>query len=277
MTLIAVLGYHLSFGLARLLNLTHAALVAIGAYATAIFSIDLQVPIIAALCGGAAVTALSSLVLSLISSRLPGDSFALATLAVAGIVHALAINWKALTRGVLGIPGIPGIPTLQVSSTGEWDLAVTLLILVIPCFLLVWWVHQGAWGRALRAYGESPEVADSLGISGAWVRNLSLGGGALFAGISGGLYASYISYIDPSLAQIGEMVSILAIVVLGRPGSLLGCVASTIGLVLLPEALRFLPLPSSMLGHLRMLLYATILYGTLFARRNELLHSSREI
>lgn len=276
-SLLTALGYHLSFGLARLMNLSHGALVAIGAYAAAITSLEFGVPIIFSLAIAASCAGIASLLLSGVAAKFPGDSFTLATLAIAGIVHSLSINWRSLTRGVLGIPGIPAMPVLQLDPAGTWNLALTLLMILVPSFLCVLWVDRGRWGRLLRAYGESPNVADSIGISGVWVRAVSLGGGAILAGLAGGIYASYISYIDPSIAHISEMVAVLAIIVLGRPGSLGGAVAATVGLLLLPEALRFVSLPSSMLGHLRMLMYAIVLYGALYARRHELLRMSRVV
>ena len=85
------------------------------------------------------------------------------------------------------------------------------------------------------------------------------GASAFFAGIAGSLYAHYITYIDPSSFTLLEIMPVLAIVIIGGLGSLEGTIISAIILVLLPEPLRFIGFPSSIVGPARQIIYALML------------------
>ena len=82
---------------------------------------------------------------------------------------------------------------------------------------------------------------------------------AFFAGIAGSLYAHYITYIDPSSFTLMELIPIFSIVIIGGLGSLEGTVIAAIILTLLPEYLRFIGFPSSIIGPARQIIYALFL------------------
>ena len=83
--------------------------------------------------------------------------------------------------------------------------------------------------------------------------------GAFFAGIAGSLYAHYITFIDPSSFTMMESITILLMVVFGGMGSIKGSFAGAIILVVLPEILRFMGLPSSIEAPLRQMIYGLLL------------------
>ncbi|MBW2987505.1 branched-chain amino acid ABC transporter permease, partial [Candidatus Woesearchaeota archaeon] len=91
------------------------------------------------------------------------------------------------------------------------------------------------------------------------MKTYALGISALIAGIAGSLYAHYITFIDPSSFHLMQMVPILAIVIIAGLASLRGTIIVSIILVLLPEPLRFIGFPSSMVGPMRQIIYALIL------------------
>jgi branched-chain amino acid transport system permease protein len=82
---------------------------------------------------------------------------------------------------------------------------------------------------------------------------------AFFAGIAGSLYAHYITFIDPSSFTLTQLIPILCIVIIAGLASLEGTVIATIILVLLPEPLRFIGFPSSIVGPMRQIIYALLL------------------
>jgi len=86
---------------------------------------------------------------------------------------------------------------------------------------------------------------------------------AFFAGIAGSLYAHYITFIDPSSFTLMQVIPILCIVIVGGLASLKGTVLATIILVLLPEPLRFVGFPSSIVGPARQIIYALLLLAIL--------------
>ena len=83
--------------------------------------------------------------------------------------------------------------------------------------------------------------------------------GAFFAGIAGSLYAHYITFIDPSSFTVMESITILLMVVFGGMGSLLGSVVGATVLVVLPELLRFVGMPSSVAANIRQMIYGVLL------------------
>ena len=96
-------SFNVCFGLGRLLNLAHIASYSLGAYATALLSTSgLEWSVLPCLAASMTVSAFFALLIGGISLKLQGDYFAIGTLAFAAIVNALLINWKSLTRGVLG-------------------------------------------------------------------------------------------------------------------------------------------------------------------------------
>jgi len=95
--------------------------------------------------------------------------------------------------------------------------------------------------------------------------------GAFFAGIAGSLYAHYITFIDPSSFTVMESITILLMVVFGGMGSLLGSFVGAAILVIFPELLRFLGMPSSIAAPLRQMIYGLLLILLMLKRPQGLL------
>ena len=89
---------------------------------------------------------------------------------------------------------------------------------------------------------------------------------AFFAGIAGSLFAHYITFIAPSNFYLADIILILTIVIVGGLASISGSVIAALLILLIPEALRFVALPSSILGPARQIIYALILLGVLMFR-----------
>ncbi len=86
-----------------------------------------------------------------------------------------------------------------------------------------------------------------------------MGISSFMAGIAGSLYAHYISFIDPTTFYIANIVLVLTIVIVGGLADLEGTVLAVFVIMLIPEALRFLDLPASVIGPLRQIIYALVL------------------
>src|SRR5690606_39228756 len=82
---------------------------------------------------------------------------------------------------------------------------------------------------------------------------------AYFAGIAGSLYAHYITYIDPSTFYLQDLILVMTIVIVGGLASLRGTLLAAFLIILIPEALRFVDMPSSIIGPGRQIIYALIL------------------
>ncbi|MCB0324072.1 MAG: branched-chain amino acid ABC transporter permease [Bdellovibrionales bacterium] len=275
--LILAQSFNVTFGLGGLFNLAHVAVYAIGAYTTALLSTEYSYGPLFCIPASMLLSALFALLIGAISLKLSHDYFAIGSLAFSAVVTAVLINWKSLTRGVLGIPGIPRPDFLGVDYYDNANFLLLVGVLVVVTYVVLWLVFQSSFSRRLRAQAEHPHAAQSLGIDIKRVRNESFMISSLFAGLAGSLFAYYINYIDPSSFGLHEMVFVLSIAIVGRPGSFWGVTFAAVFLVLLPEPLRFIEISPAVLGPMRQLLYALILFAVVWWKRETLFPSQRVV
>ncbi len=86
----------------------------------------------------------------------------------------------------------------------------------------------------------------------------------MFAAIPGVLYAHYISYIDPTSFTVDESIFILSIVIIGGMRNLWGSAIAAAVLIILPEALRFVGMPSNISANMRQIIYGLVLIIMMF-------------
>lgn len=276
-TLILSLGLLIVMGWGGLFNLGQIALFGIGSYTTALLTMDAQLPPWIAFAFAPVFAAIFALALGVISLRLSNDYYALGSLAFAMIIYALLCNWKSLTRGVLGIPGIMRPEIFGISLDDNLTFcglttALALLTIGITSFL-----RRVPFGRILRCQAESPDQLSAVGVSPIRMRLVAFVLGAAFAGISGGLYSWYMSFIDPTSFTISEMIFLVSIVILAGLSKVRNVIAASFFLVGLPEALRFTAVPDSVLGPFRQFLYALILFIVVYHKRVSLFTVNREV
>ncbi len=255
---ILAVSLDLAVGFTGLLNMGHVAFYGIGAYASALLALN-GYPFLLAMLGGALLAALSGALLAMPTTKLKGDYLALTTLGFGFIAQSFMKNWTSLTRGPLGLPGIPKPEILGFSfSSNEAYLALATLLAAITA-VTVWKVENSPFGRVLEAVRDNEIAAKSLGKNAFKVKTVALTISGFFAGIAGSLYAHYITFIDPTTFNILEIILLFSIIIIGGLASVKGAIAGTFLLTLLPEPLRFLPIPNSVVGPLRQIIYALIL------------------
>ncbi len=275
--LILAQSLNLTFGLGQLFNLAHVASYAVGAYATALLSTEGGCSFFACVVASVVLAGVFSLTLGSIALRLTNDYFAIGTLAFGAVISALLANWRSLTHGVLGIPGIPRPNLLGVDFYDNRNFLALLLFFVVVVQGTFFLISRSPFGRALRALAEYDQAAAALGANTRRIRNISFLLSSSAAGLAGSFFAYYLNYIDPSSFSLSEMIFLLTIVIVGRPGSFFGVILSTALLVLLPEPLRFLNLDSATLGPMRQLLYASILFAIVWWKRKSIFPEQREV
>jgi branched-chain amino acid transport system permease protein len=242
-----------------LLSIAHAAFYGLGAYSSALCVTRQGVPFIIGVLTGMTVAALISFVVSLPSLRLRDDYFVIATFGFQMILFSIFNNWMALTRGPLGIPGIP-----QPLIFG-WHVESHLEFLALSAFfagiayLVVWRITSSPFGRVLHAIREDEVFARAHGKNTLYFKVTAFAVSAALAAMAGSLYAHYITYIDPSSFTVMESILIISMVIIGGAGSLWGPFVGAVVLVALPEALRFVGLPSAIAANLRQILYGSLL------------------
>lgn len=270
--IILSLSLNLILGYTGLPAFGHAAFSCVGAYTSSLLALQYGISPWIGLILGACLAALLGLVIGLPSLRLKGDYLALATFGSAVIVYSAAKNWVSLTRGPLGLPGIPGFDLFG-NSIISYLILVALFVLL--AYVAIWRIVNSPFGRILRGIREDEIATLAMGKDVDRHKLQVFITGAFFAGIAGSLYAHYITFIDPSSFTVMESITILLMVVFGGMGSLAGSFMGASVLVILPELLRFLGLPSAIAAPLRQMIYGLLLVLLMLKRPQGLIGEYR--
>jgi branched-chain amino acid transport system permease protein len=213
--------------------------------------------LLVALLFGGLLAAVAGWLVGLPSLRLRGDYLAIVTLGFGEIIRVLITNVNAV-GAARGLPGIPGWASFFWVGLGV--VAVVALSLNLA---------RSTHGRALFAIRDDEVAAEALGVDTTRYKVLAFVLGAFFAGIAGGLFAHYLSYLNPNSFTFIKSIEVIAMVVLGGLGSVSGAVLAAIILTLLPEVLR-------PVKEYRMIIYSLMLIILMITRPQGLL-GNREL
>lgn len=239
-------------GITGQFSLGHAGFMSVGAYASAIMTLDYNVPFPLALLVGGAVAALGGAIIGIPTLRLKGDYLAIATLGFGEIIRILFLN----TDYVGGAAGLSGIPN---KTTWVWLCLFTVLsVIAIQNFI------RSKHGRACIAIRENEIAAEAMGINTTAYKVVAFMIGAFFAGIAGGLSAHFFYVINPSSFGFMKSFEILVMVVLGGLGSTSGAILGAVVLTVLFTLLQRYP-------ELRMIIYSAALVLMMIFRPGGLL------
>jgi len=263
--LILALTLQIALGFSGLLNLGHIAFYCIGAYTSALLA-SAGWPWWLCFVSAGLLAMFFGFLLSLPTNKLKGDYLALATLGFSFVIYAIALNWVGLTRGPLGLPGIPKPEILGINFSSNLSFLILVLFINLLVYLLVRRIVNSPFGKAMQATRDDELAAKVLGKNTFKIKTISLMISAFFAGLAGSLYASYITFIDPSSFTLMQLIPIFCIVIIGGLASLKGTAIACVILVLLPEPLRFIGFPSSVVGPMRQIIYALLLLLILIYR-----------
>ncbi len=235
-----VLALSLNFvvGFAGQLSMGHAAFYAVGAYTTAILTVDLKMPFWIALFFSGVVSAMFGFLIGIPTLRLKGDYLAIVTIGFSEIIRLVLVNWVSLTKGPAGIPGIPSPTIFGLNLGTNTGYYYILLGLVVITVFISNRLLNSRLGRGLIAIKDDEIAAEAMGINPTFLKMLAFVLGAAIAGIAGGIFASFIHYVNPDNFTYAESVVMLTMVVLGGVGSVPGIVVGATILAVLPEALR---------------------------------------
>jgi branched-chain amino acid transport system permease protein len=256
--LILAVSLQLAMGFGGLLNLGHIAFYCIGAYVSALLALH-SFPFWLCFLLAGIIAMIFGFLLSIPTNKLKGDYLALATLGFSFVIYAVTLNWTSLTRGPLGLPGIPKPVLFGISFSSNFSFLILTLVIALISFLIIKKIVSSSFGKALEATRDDELATRVLGKNTFKLKSIALAISAFFAGLAGSLYAHYITFIDPSSFTLLQLIPVLCIVIIGGLASLKGTIIATIILVLLPEPLRFIGFPSSIVGPARQIIYALIL------------------
>ena len=228
---ILIATLNLLVGFTGQLSVGHVGLLAIGAYVFSILGTQFGWNSFAALAAAGVISAVIGFLLGLPSLRFPGFYFAMVTTAFGMIVAELALAWRGLTNGSIGMSA-PTFPAPFDTPVGFYYLAAGLGALVT---LLTWNLARSMWGRAMIAVRDSSVAASSVAVRIHWTKLVVFVFSGLTAGPAGGLFATSQSYITPDAFILNLGLFFFVSIIIGGRGAILGPFLGAAVLGAIPE------------------------------------------
>ncbi|HEY6859771.1 MAG TPA: branched-chain amino acid ABC transporter permease [Pseudolabrys sp.] len=241
------LSWNIIGGLAGYPSFATAAFFGLGTYTSAILQSSGMPMLLAWSLGGLTAAAFAAII-GLAILHLKGHYFAIASLALIEVLRELVNINDQLTGGGMGL----NLPVTQGSVTQQavYFLAAMLALAIIT-LLSAAAVHRGKLGFALRCIQQNEDAAVMLGVNARLYKTAAFTLSAVFPGVAGGIYASWVHYIDPSdVFDILLSVKPLVMVLVGGLGTLFGPVIGAAVFLALEEAVwrSFLTIHAAVLG-----------------------------
>lgn len=246
LTLIAVLftlSLNIINGYMGEFSCSHPGFMAIGAYMSSLFTVGLfssdkvlgeavftvsaaylSFPL--ALIFGGVMASMGALIIAIPSFKTRGDYLAIISLAFLFIVKSFFENMQAL-GGSRGISGQP-----------DW---ATLPVIFITMAFGIWTINNfvtSTMGKALNAVRDDESAAEAMTVDTRKTKMVAFLFGAFWAGVSGGLLAHVLRYINPAMFSVQKLAEVLAMVYFGGLNSVYGSIVGAVSISLLGEALR---------------------------------------
>ncbi len=253
LSLLTLFGFRILLGLSAYVviltgqvSMAQAGFYALGAYTAGAATALWGWPIVPAILLGGLVGGLFGFLVGFPALRVRGLFLVIATLAFTEIVRMVFLNLKYTIRvgdrtiGPAAAEGFRGITYYYERGWSSLQVMAFTWLFVLAVLVAFWLMDRSRAGAVLRAVGEDELAASSVGINltAAKVSAMTLGG--LVAGLAGGLYAHYVTYL--SQEEFGVLLASFAVAypLIGGTGSVLGPIAGVLFFSLLIDGLRFL-------------------------------------
>jgi len=236
-------------------SLGHAGFMAVGAYTASVITSQLGATpgvlgsfiFLLALLSGGLTASFFGLLVGIPSLRLKGDYLAIVTLGFGEIIRVVIQNLEFL-GGARGFTGIAK------KTDFFWVFTVVAILMYVLSNLI-----RSTYGKGFLAVRDDEVAAEAMGINATRYKVVAFVTGAFFAGIAGGLYAHFVTYINPSQFSFVKSIEIVVMVIIGGMGHSVGVFISAVLLTVLPEALR-------PIAEYRMVIYSLALVVIMIAR-----------
>ena len=237
---VLALGLHLVIGETGQFALSHAAFYGVGIYTAGLINNLWHPPFFVSIVAGGLLAALMGYVIGALALRMRDIYLALSTFAFGEAMQWLFLNWTSVTGGPNGLnikpASVLGFELLSDRAAFPLVLAVTLVIVALVTVL-----HVSTLGRSMRAVRESEIAAGSVGINVVRMKLTAFTLSAFIAGLAGGLYTTFSTFIHPDSLGFQTTIIILTTVVVGGMGSLVGAIGGAVVFGLMSELLRQVP------------------------------------
>jgi len=235
---IVVVGLNLLIGFTGQISLGHAAFYGLGSYFSGILTVNYGFPLWPAMLLGMLATGAVAYLIGYPSLKLRGHYLVMATLGFGIIINILMGGLDQFTGGHDGLMGIPPLTMGGLAFDNDLKNFYLIWSFVFLCMLAARNLLNSRVGRALRAISGSEVAANSMGVNTADYKVKVFVLSAMFASISGSLYAHYITFISPSSYDFHYSIQVVTMVIVGGMGSLWGSLLGAGVLTYISEALH---------------------------------------
>jgi branched-chain amino acid transport system permease protein len=238
--IIVAIGLNFIYGYTGYISFAQAGFFGIGAYTSALLSVDGHISFWITLPISGLIAAAFGIMLGIPALKLSGHYLAMCTIGFGIIVQMVLQNWTAFTHGAQGIGGIPGVSLGPLAFNSPSQYYYLMLAFACIAALLSWAVEHSNLGRSFQAVREDEIAASTSGINLTFTKVFSFALSALFAGVAGSLYAHMSSYISPDTFSFDQSIVFFTMVLVGGAGTVWGPIVGAVLLTFIPELLRFL-------------------------------------
>ena len=236
--IILAVGLNIVKGFAGQVTVGHIALMAIGAYTSAILATNFGFPFWLALPSAVLVTALAGAIVGIPSFRLEGAYLALATLGLAESVR-IFISANDYLGASIGISDIPPPDLFGFRLDTHLSYYYVVMPLALAGVYFSFCILRSNMGRAFKALREDPLAAAAAGINVQKYKTLAFVLSAVYAGCAGSLAAHMTpGFIHPNSYMLAEMVTLLLMVILGGIGHIWGGIIGAIVVTIIYDLTR---------------------------------------
>ena len=270
---ILAVSLNLVVGFTGLLSVGHIGFFGIGAYTVAILTSKAEYdqlrteaiptfgwPFFAALPVGVLLAGVIAIAVGVVFNRFRDDIYVLVSFGFAIISFNVFLNWRGLTRGAFGIHEVARPAVGGFTFDGELEFLLFVLAFLAFIVLISWLIVTSSFGRVLTAIREDEEAIAVFGYQTTHYKLAVWTISAMMAGLAGGLFASWTTFVDPNSFILLESMLLVAIVILGGLATIWGSLLGAMAFVLLEEGMRFLPfLPTVHVGQARLVVLGILL------------------
>lgn len=255
---VLALGMHVVIGEAGQFALAHAAFYGIGIYTAGLINTAWHPPFIVSILAGGLLSAVLGFFIGYLALRMRDIYLALATFAFGEAMQWVFLSWEGVTGGSNGMKMQPA-EFFGYKLTNDLQAYPFVMVLAALMLWLTVALARSQYGSALRAVRESDVAAMAMGINVKAMKQSAFAISAAFAGIAGGMYTLFTSFIHPESLGFQTTILVLTMVVVGGMGSVRGAVAGAIAFGLISELLR-------QLMSVQEIIYGLILMGFMMFR-----------
>ena len=235
---ILALGQNIITGWCGMLTIGQAAFAGVGAYTSAILTMNFDVPWPVAFLAAGLLSAAVGALLALPCLRVRSDFLSLVTIAFNQLFFVVANNWMDVTRGPMGLTGVPPMSAFGWVASRPAQQFWLMLGVAVLLYIAVGRLTRGATGRAWKMIRDDEIAARSIGVDVTYYKVLAFAIGCALCGFGGSFYGHYLRLVSPDMFRLDDSLLLMQMAILGGLASMPGTILGTVLMIMIPEALR---------------------------------------